>query len=128
MDEEIETTAPISPFGNGGRDANGRFTSGNAGGPGNPHSRRVAEFRRVLFEAISDDDLREIAETLKHQSKSGNLDATKILLDRLLGRPIQHQINENVEEGGPIQLQIVEVIVDAPKDSDTSSPTREENP
>lgn len=123
MDDEIEKTAPIPPFGNGGRDANGRFTSGNAGGPGNPHSRRVAEFRRVLFDAVTEDDLREIAMTLKEQAKSGNLDATKILLDRLLGRPTQHVINENSELAGTLRLQIVEEIVDASWNDDTSSTT-----
>jgi hypothetical protein len=79
-----------------GRDSSGRFTAGNTGGPGNPHARRVSEFRAVLFKAVTDEDLKEIAATLLDQAKAGNLDATKILLDRLLGRPTQHNINETI--------------------------------
>ena len=30
-----------------GRDANGKFAKGNAGGPGNPYNRRVAELRTM---------------------------------------------------------------------------------
>lgn len=81
--------------GDPGRDATGRFTSGNGFASGNPYAKRVNEFRSVLFAAVSDEDLREIAETLRDQAKAGNLDATKILFDRLLGRPTQHNVNEN---------------------------------
>jgi len=35
---------PSDPFIDG-RDARGRFTKGNPGGPGNPHARRVAALR-----------------------------------------------------------------------------------
>ena len=45
---------------NGGRDAGGRFTKGNAGGPGNPHARRVAHLRVRIVEAVTDDDLAHV--------------------------------------------------------------------
>ena len=74
---------------------NGQFASGNGFGRGNPYARRVNEFRAVLFDAVSNEDLKEIAQTLLDQAKAGNLDASKILFDRLLGKPTQHSVNEN---------------------------------
>ena len=40
---ESEPLAPNAPT--NGHDADGRFAPGNAGGPGNPFARRVAELR-----------------------------------------------------------------------------------
>ena len=46
------------------RDSSGRFVKGNPGGPGNPHIRRVARLRTILFDSISDDDFRLIVARL----------------------------------------------------------------
>jgi hypothetical protein len=69
-----------------GRDARGRFTPNNAGGPGNPFARRVAGLRKVLLEAVSDEDLRVVAEQLVVKAKMGDLAATKLLFQYVLGR------------------------------------------
>ena len=42
---EETVQAGQAPAGDNGRDARGRFAPGNAGGPGNPFARRVAELR-----------------------------------------------------------------------------------
>ena len=76
-----------SPNGQHGRDSMGRFTTGNPGGPGNPHSRQVADIRRAMVEAVSEDDLQAIVATLIAKAKAGNIMAAREVLDRLLGKP-----------------------------------------
>ncbi|MFH1419301.1 MAG: hypothetical protein ABII12_13590, partial [Planctomycetota bacterium] len=64
------------------------FAKGNPGGPGNPHARRVAEIRKLLLDAVTDQDVKEICDVLVRKAKEGDLRAIKELLDRLLGRSI----------------------------------------
>jgi hypothetical protein len=75
-----------SPNGAVGRDSSGRFTRGNPGGPGNPYSRRVSDFRNVLLEAVTDDDLYDIARALVERGKAGDVMAAREVLDRLMGK------------------------------------------
>ena len=70
-----------------GRDRNGRFTKGNPGGPGNPFARKVSAMRRAMLNAVTEDDLREIVQTLATKAKEGDTAAIKILLDRVIGKP-----------------------------------------
>src|SRR5437588_7556061 len=69
------------------RDARGRFAAGNGGGPGNPFARRVASLRTILLECVSEDDMRHIAGQLVVMAKSGDLAATKLLFQYVLGKP-----------------------------------------
>ena len=58
-------TTPLSPLdpnalptdAPNGRDAQGRFTRGNPGGPGNPFYRRQAEFRRAALASFTPEDV-----------------------------------------------------------------------
>lgn len=77
--------SPPSPNGLDGRDAGGRFAKGNPGGPGNPHARQVAELRSALLSAVSTDDLLAVIKALIQKAQDGDVPATKLLLDRLLG-------------------------------------------
>jgi len=70
-----------------GRDRNGRFAPGNAGGPGNPHGGTVERLRHALLGAITEEDLHAIGAALVAQAKAGDLPAVKELLNRVLGRP-----------------------------------------
>lgn len=78
----------MAPSTNGpnGRDGRGRFAKGNSGGPGNPHARRVQPLRGALLQAVSADDVRAIVLKLVERAKAGDLDATRELLDRVLGK------------------------------------------
>jgi hypothetical protein len=76
-----------APATDNGRDARGRFTAGNAGGPGNPFARRVAELRKVLLETVTDDELRIVAGQLMVKAKFGDLAAIKLLFQYVLGKP-----------------------------------------
>jgi hypothetical protein len=66
---------------------NGRFRKGNAGGPGNPFARQVAQLRAALINAVTGTDIRQIAEQLLAQARQGNLAAIKLLLQYVLGKP-----------------------------------------
>ena len=72
---------------NNGRDARGRFAAGNFGGPGNPFARRVAEFRQVLHECCSVEDMRYIGGQVVALAKTGDMAATKLLLQYQVGKP-----------------------------------------
>lgn len=91
-----------APSPNGGlssadRDSRGRFTPGNAGGPGNPLGGKVARLRAALIEAVSEDDIRAIAHGLIEQAKDGDIAAAKELLNRTLGKPTEHDLIERLE-------------------------------
>ena len=75
-----------SPNGSNGRTAGGQFAVGNAGGPGNPHGRRVETLRSALLDAVTDDDLQAIVSKLVEMAKGGDLRAMKEVLDRTLGK------------------------------------------
>ncbi len=83
MNAQPSTNGP-----NGGRSPDGTFAKGNAGGPGNPHARRVAALRAAMLEAVTEDDLRVIIGELVDQARAGNLAAIKELLDRIIGRAV----------------------------------------
>lgn len=68
-----------------GRTATGQFAKGNQAAKGNPYTKKAAEMRKALYQAITPDDVREIVETLKVQAKAGDLKAIAILFDRVLG-------------------------------------------
>lgn len=70
-----------------GRDNRGRFTPGNkaASADKRPYTRKAAELRRALYNAVTASDIARIVETLKAQALEGNLKASALLLDRILG-------------------------------------------
>jgi len=81
-----------SPNGHAGRSGNGRFAVGNAGGPGSPHAAQVGKLRSSLLDAITPDDIREIATKLVALAKGGDLNAMRLLLDRCTGKKFVDQI------------------------------------
>src|SRR5205814_7807420 len=78
-----------APPGNGagGRDAQGRFAPGNAGGPGNPFARRVAELRREFLAEATGEDLRAVCRALLARAQGGDVAAAQLALSYLLGKP-----------------------------------------
>jgi hypothetical protein len=79
---------PPSPTASNGRDpSSGRFASGNAFARGNPFGARQARLRTALLEAVSDDDLKAIVQTLIGKAKSGDVAATRLLFDYSVGKP-----------------------------------------
>jgi hypothetical protein len=70
-----------------GRDVNGRFRPGNAGGPGNPFARKVAALRKTLLDSVSEQDLADMIEQLKLKARQGDVAAIKLLLQYCVGKP-----------------------------------------
>jgi hypothetical protein len=73
-----------------GRYEQGRFTKGNAGGPGNPYARRTAELRRAILAAvITNEDIEVITAKLIEQAKEGDVPSAKLLFSYALGKPAE---------------------------------------
>ena len=79
-------TCQTTPIPNG-RNTDGRFAKGNAGGPGNPYARRVAALRRALLDCVTEDDIKAIAKAVIEEAKDGNIAAAKIIFQYTLGKP-----------------------------------------
>jgi len=83
-----------------GRDNTGRFTKGNAGGPGNPYAAKSAQLRTALMDAVTDEDIKAVAQTLIQEARAGNVQAGRELLDRTLGKAHQTRTTELTGPGG----------------------------
>jgi hypothetical protein len=70
-----------------GRDARGRFTTGNKFGPGNPFARKVAALRTALIETVTEEDMRFIAQQLVVTARLGDMAAIKLLFQYVVGKP-----------------------------------------
>jgi hypothetical protein len=77
----------------GGRDGQGRFTPGNAGGSGNPFFRQVAQFRRAVLAATSPDDAAAVMRRMRDLALTGEpavaVAAAKVYFERAVGKPAQ---------------------------------------
>lgn len=80
------------------RDARGHFKKGNKGGPGNPLSGRVNRLRAALINAVTEEDIQEIIQKLVQLAKQGDIGAAKEVLLRVLGKPIEADLIERLEE------------------------------
>ncbi len=79
----------LSTNGVNGRNSKGQFTKGNEGGPGNPHSKKVAKLRSALIEAVTPADLRKMTRAMVRAAQNGDVAAYKVLAEHLLGKPSQ---------------------------------------
>jgi hypothetical protein len=70
-----------------GRDAAGKFATGNKCGRGNPHARRMAALRGAMLETITGERLKTLAEQLYKMAVSGDTAAAGLLLSYALGKP-----------------------------------------
>jgi hypothetical protein len=73
----------------GGRDARGRFTKGNAGGPGNPFAFQVATLRTELIRKVTKKTIGKVADALIAKAVAGELLAIKLLFLYVLGKPAE---------------------------------------
>src|SRR5688500_3044909 len=96
MANELENDTQDTPA--DGRDANGRFAPGWRGGPGNPYAKKVAQLRSVLLTTVTEDDMKAVALKLVEMARSGHLPAIKELLERTLGKPVEADFLERLDE------------------------------
>jgi hypothetical protein len=78
-----------STDGDNGRDASGRFTRGNPGGPGNPFGRLMARLRNAFCRGLTEEDVEAIAATLIAKARDGNVAAAKVVLSYGIGKPTE---------------------------------------
>ncbi len=90
----------VKPTRNGsdGRDERGRFAPGNVGGPGNPHAKQTGKLRSAMLKAVTEKDMRDVVMKLVELAKSGNVPAAKEVLDRCLGRPVEADLIERLDQ------------------------------
>ena len=81
-----------------GRDCHGRFTEQNHFGRGNPYAAKVAKLRSALLEAVSPDDITAVIKKLIAKSKQGDVVCAKEIFDRTLGKPVEYDFVEKLEE------------------------------
>jgi hypothetical protein len=83
---EPNTTAEATPSSSGRAD-DGKFAPGNKFGPGNPFARKCAAFRAALMEAVTEQDIKDIAVKLRDDAKAGDKAAVKLLFQYVIGKP-----------------------------------------
>ena len=87
--------------GSSGRNIEGKFVTGNQCSVGNASSgdSRAKELKKALYDAVTKEDIKAIAEALATKAKKGDTAAAKELFDRLWGRAKQ---DIDVEHSGAI--------------------------
>jgi hypothetical protein len=70
-----------------GRNADGKFAAGNHVGKGNPFARQCAASRKALVNAVTPQDIAEIAAKLLEKAKAGDAAAARVLFSYTLGKP-----------------------------------------
>jgi hypothetical protein len=80
-----------------GRDARGRFTPGCPPGPGNPYAGRVARLREAGWDSVKPAEVKQVYRKLLALALAGDVQAARLLLDRLLGPPVELDLLERIE-------------------------------
>ncbi len=80
-----------------GREGNGRFATGNRGGPGNPFGRTMASRRKTITGAVSEEKLIEIMMAMVELAIKGDVGAAKLVLQYAVGKPLAMAEPDRVE-------------------------------
>ena len=89
---------PSTSASDGNRDSTGRFIAGNKASKGNPLGPMVAKLRSCLVNSVTEDDMRAIVAALVDKAKRGDVSAASLLFDRCLGKPLEIDIIERLEQ------------------------------
>ena len=89
---------PTPSASDGNRDSTGRFIAGNKASKGNPLGPMVAKLRSCLLNSVTEDDMRAIVAALVDKAKRGDVSAASLLFDRCLGKPLEIDIIERLEQ------------------------------
>src|SRR5581483_12448346 len=81
------TSSPDAVSATTDRSTDGRFATGNRGGPGNPFARQTAALRAYLINHVTERDLQDILDVLLLNAKAGHLPTIKLLFAYILGQP-----------------------------------------
>lgn len=83
-----------------GRDARGRFTAGNSGGPGGAR-RRACELRAAAEEAVSPEHIQAMVRKAMRMALEGDLGAMRFVSERVIGKP-----SEAPTETAPVGIDL----------------------
>lgn len=61
-------------------------------------NRRVGQLRSALIQAVTTDDLKAIIRKLIEQAREGDIQAANLIMDRVLGKPIECDLLERLAE------------------------------
>lgn len=84
----------VSPEGDGQRDGAGRFKPGNKCGKGNVSLSRVAMYRKAFHDAVSDEELAEVARAVLKVAKTGDVPAARFIADYTIGKPQAAEVSD----------------------------------
>lgn len=93
--------------GDSARKKNGQFGKNNNAAKGHQvkNARKVQQLRKALYEAVTESDIKLIVKKLVQKAKKGDIQATREIFDRCMGKPEQPITGS---EGGPVTVQIVD--------------------
>src|SRR5437667_7057604 len=72
-----------------GRDAKGRFTLGNPGGPGNPYARQTAHIRRVMLSLVQAEHIAIFYNAVLKKMAEGNVSAMRLYAEYMMGKALK---------------------------------------
>jgi hypothetical protein len=99
------------------RHDNGRFVSGNPGGPGRPRGCKPAEtLRRALFDSVTAEQVQAVIRKLRELALDGNVTAARCFLDHAVGRPVQALELSAPASPGISPMTVVRLVIDALSD------------
>ncbi len=116
----LEQDPYLSPI---GRDENGRFACGNAGGPGNPHARHCAYMLSRFRSIIDETKLEAIIQVLYARALAGDMSAIKLILSYSIGKPAPAPNPDGIERDEWNRLEEAAVKHQAVQDLLTSLPS-----
>ncbi len=85
-----------SPAVANGRGSNGQFLAGNRIGTGNPAARQAQQLRFALMNAVTPEDVQRMVRRLVQLAEAGDVQAAKLIFDRVLGPPVPLDIEERI--------------------------------
>src|SRR5262245_2045611 len=84
-----EVPSPDSAAPKAGRDASGKFTVGNHGGPGNPHARQVAALRKHHLACATPEDVAAVYKAILDAAVGGSVPAQRLYFELLFGKNLK---------------------------------------
>ena len=84
------------------RNDRGQFTKGNSGRPRGSYN-KASNYRRALQEAMDENDILDLIETLKYKAKEEkDLNSIKTLLEYTLGKPTQMIFSKSLDQNNSL--------------------------
>jgi hypothetical protein len=82
----------------------------SVGNKGNPIAQRLNELRKILLDAATEEDVRDLYRSLLISAKGGDTAAARVLLEYLCGKPTQ-AIEVSSPDGSKIDLGEIAAVV-----------------